>query len=78
MTARACACGAPILTRRKATTRCPACANPEWPQVDIDALCDAMADNCSYQEAAVRIGRTKDAVVGRWRKIVRSMGAQAV
>lgn len=49
-----------------------------WSKADDDALCDAMADNCSYHEAAVRIGRTKDAVVGRWRKIVRSMGCQAV
>lgn len=75
---RACACGAPILTRRKAMIRCPQCANPEWPQSEVDALCDAMADGASYAEAAALIGRTKDAVVSRWRKLVRSMGAQAV
>lgn len=73
-----CTCGAPITNRGK-TRLCSTCANPPaWPQSDIDALCDAMAHNCSYHEAAARIGRTKDAVVSRWRKIVRSMGAQAV
>lgn len=77
MTERACPCGAPITTRRKQTKLCPACANPEWPQADIDALCDAMADGASYAQAAEHLGRTKDAVVGRWRKIVRSMGYQA-
>lgn len=48
-----------------------------WSEADDAALCDAMADGASYHQAAARIGRTKDAVVGRWRKICRSMGAQA-
>lgn len=72
-----CPRGASISKRAK-TGLCLKCANPEWPQSDIDALCDAMADGASYHQAAARIGRTKDAVVSRWRKIVRSMGAQAV
>lgn len=72
-----CSCGAPISNRGK-TGRCAKCANPEWPQSDVDALCDAMADGASYYEAAALLGRSKDAVVGRWRKVVRSMGAQAV
>lgn len=74
---RSCACGAPILTRRKATMRCPKCANPEWPKADVEALCDAMADGASYAGAAEILGRSKDAVAGRWRKVVRSMGWQA-
>lgn len=48
-----------------------------WSKADDDAMCDLMADGASYATISVALGKGKNSVVSRWRKICRSMGAQA-
>lgn len=49
-----------------------------WTKAEDDTLAELMSEGKGHRTIAKAMGRTDDAVRGRWRKIVRSMGWQAV
>jgi len=49
----------------------------DWSKSENEILADMIADGKSYGEIAVALGRTRNSVICRWRKILRSMGAQS-
>lgn len=49
-----------------------------WSKEETDRLAELMSEGKGHRTIAKAMGRSDDAVRGRWRKIVRSMGWQAV
>lgn len=49
----------------------------KWTQEEHNRFFDLIADGVSISEAARRIGRTKNSGIGRWHRVVESMGPQA-
>lgn len=50
---------------------------PLWTPALDDRLMDLMAEGKSYTVVAQALGKTKAAVVGRFKRLAESMGAQA-
>lgn len=49
----------------------------EWTDEETNMLCDLVADGVSISAAARRIGRSKNAAVGKFGRIRQSFGWQA-
>lgn len=51
---------------------------PPWPREKIDRLCDLIADERSFSQAARIMGVTKNAAIGQFARIRRLYGGQAL
>lgn len=52
----------------------PPSPNPEWPESDVNTMADIIADGKTFAVVAETLGRSRSACIGRWRKVVRSLG----
>ena len=48
-----------------------------WPEERINLLCDLMAEDHTFAEAALRMGTTRSAIAGQWKRIRDRLGWQA-